>query len=305
MKEYMRLKRFINIFISMLICVCILSACSNKNDIDNNTTNNEIEEVIEQVQEEDPNYPNVEGYPIQKDGYKLIKLYVDGYECFCDGYIKNEYPDTVFLIALEGIFDATHADGMCVGNENNDESFCACINGKLVLSRLGQPYLNVDGEIYDDLAPEIAVVYEDYKDYCCTTLYLEKTVGAIVHLSQDKSAAYIELNEKVDEDASKVYDLDLDATGILQAKSKINGEKKTLIYNEEGMTISATSSGGESGNNRPDYIDNTPVQRQKCSQCGGSGFTNYMQSVYDPVSKMNIMKSVSGVCPHCHGTGYQ
>ena len=64
---------------------------------------------------EDDKYPNYPGYPKEKDGLKLCKLYVDDYECFCDGYIKDEYPDKVFFIALEKRYwrNSSQREEMC------------------------------------------------------------------------------------------------------------------------------------------------------------------------------------------------
>ena len=257
---------------------------------------------------EDDKYPNYPGYPKEKDGLKLCKLYVDDYECFCDGYIKDEYPDKVFFIALE-VYDFLGIEGpMCVGDDSNNESFCACINGKLVINTLGKPYLNVDGNVYDDLAPEKAKVYEDFNDYCCTTLFLEKTLGATVHISADRSAAYIELGEKASCDESGKYKLDLKANGKLTATDNSTGNKIVIdgvTAQADTISGSGTGSGGKSGGNSSAYKNDQPQTRARCSQCGGSGFTNYMSNVFDPVTGGYRMQTVSGVCPSCHGTGYR
>ena len=268
----------------------------------------ETETEAETTSAEDDKYPNYPGYPKEKDGLKLCKLYVDNYECFCDGYIKDEYPDRVFFIALE-VYDFLGIEGpMCVGDDSGNESFCACINGKLVVSTLGKPYLNVDGNVYDDLAPEKAKVYEDFNDYCCTTLFLEKTLGATVHISADRSAAYIELGEKASCDESGKYKLDLKANGKLTATDNSTGNKIVIdgvTAQADTISGSGTGSGGKSGGNSSAYKNDQPQTRARCSQCGGSGFTNYMSNVFDPVTGGYRMQTVSGVCPSCHGTGYR
>lgn len=256
---------------------------------------------------EDNKYPNYPGYPKEKDGLKLCKLYVDDYECSCDGYIKDEYPDRVFFIALE-VYDFLGIEAMCVSDDSNNESFCTNINGKLVVSTLGKPYLKVDGNVYDDLAPEKAKVYEDFNDYCCTTLFLEKTLGATVHISEDRSAAYIELGEKVSCDESDKYELDLKPTGKLTAKNKSTGEQIVIDgYTAQSKTAagSGSGSGGKSGGNSSAYKNDQPPTRARCSQCGGSGFTNYQSMVWDPFMNGYRSQTVSGVCPSCHGTGYR
>lgn len=282
-----------------------LVGCSGSNNIEieeapeTETVEEHKEEIVVEEAKEDPNYPNVEGYPIEKSDVKLCKLYFDGYECFCDGYTKDENPDVVYMIALEAIYDATHSENGFVSGRDNDVSFCACINGKLVLNKLGENILNIDGEIYEDMAPEMRVVFEDYNDYCCTTLFLEKTLGAKVTLSQDRSAAYIETTEKVDENESRVYDLDIIGEGKLIAKNKNTGEKKTIIYNEKGMTISAgsTNNGNSSNNHGP--------EKQICTACGGSGQVMGSTNVLNPMTGTYTMQPAMVRCTVCGGSGYR
>ena len=158
------------VLIVAIMCFC-MTACENSSEIKSTNIESTDKETVEiqsdtaesdseniqaeqetetevETTAEDDNYPNYPGYPKEKDGLKLCKLYVDDYECFCDGYIKDEYPDRVFFIALE-VYDFLGIEGpMCVGDDSGNESFCACINGKLVVSTLGKPYLNVDGNVY-------------------------------------------------------------------------------------------------------------------------------------------------------------
>lgn len=295
------MKKLIKAIMAILISVCFFTSCGSKQIeepvLDDKQETTEV--IVEEVKEEDPNYPNVEGYPIEKSGVKLCKLYFDGYECFCDGYTKDENPDVVYMIALEAIYDATHSENGFVSGRDNDVSFCACINGKLVLNKLGESILNIDGEIFEDMAPEMKVVFEDYDDYCCTTSFLEKTLGAKVTLSQDRSAAYIETTEKVDENESRIYELDIKGEGKLIAKDKNTGEKKTIIYNETGMSITAgsTNNGGGSNNHGP--------EKQICSACGGSGQVMGGTSVFNPVTGNYAVQPTMVRCTVCGGSGYR
>lgn len=296
------MKKLIKAIMVILISVCFLSSCSSKKQELPDLSNNEdsIEDV--DTHKEDSNYPNVEGYPIEKDDIKLCKIYMDGKECFCDGYTKDENPDVVYIIALESIYDITTAQNGFVVDSDGETSFCACINEKLIVNKLGEPILNIDGEIFEDVAPEIRVVFEDYKDYCCSTLLLEKTLGASVTLSQDRSAAYIETSEKVDEESSQMYELDLDGVGRLKAKNKDTGETKVIMYDKEGVTISGGSN--SNGNNGQGSSNNIPGSNL-CPICHGTGQAMGSKMVLNPVTNTFTSQPAMVTCTHCGGSGHR
>ncbi len=303
------MKKLICILLSVIM-IFSFAACGDKTLENEGAEQGSVGELSQkETKEYAKKYPNVKDYPIKKGEINLCKLYIDGKECFCDGYYKDDHPDTLFAIALE-LVNEIGADGTCCSTEKKGkayESFGASVNGKLVLGQLGNASLNIDGEFFEDLPPEKQKVYEDFLDYCCTTLFLEKTVGASVHFSEDKSAAYIELGEKVTEKASKIYDLNLQPEGNLTATNKNDNSVKKLSVNSVGIDTNSGSSSG-SGNGKPNSggtSNSNPPTRAKCSQCGGSGFTNYMTNVYDPVTGGYRMQTVSGTCPSCHGTGYR
>ena len=270
----------------------------------------EIDTVVEEEAAEP--YPNVEGYPVEENGISFCKVFINGEEFMSDGYVKNDAPDTLFVVALDLTYQ-TGCDALCCSTDKNGkryESFGASVNGKLVLSTMGEACLNIDGEVFEDLAPEKEEVYEGFEDYCCTTLFLEKTVGATVTFSADKSAAYIELGEPVSEEASKIYDLDLDPVGKLTATNKSDGTvtKLTIPSTQvsSGNSGGSSSSGGNSGGSSSggNSGGSSAPARQRCSRCGGSGFTNGSVMVYDPA--FGGMRSVTQTitCPSCGGSGW-
>lgn len=249
-------------------------------------------------------YPNVKDYPVKKGEINLCKLYIDGKECKCDGYYKDEHPDILFGIALEFV-NEIGADGTCCSTEKKDkiyESFCASVNGKLVLGQLNNTDLNIDGEIYEDLPAEKQKVDEDFLDYCCTTLFLEKTVGASVHFSEDKSAAYIELGEKVTEEASKVYDFDLQPEGKLTATNKSNNSVTKLSISSVGLD---KSNGSGSGKNNGTGSGSGNGTRSVCPGCGGTGtIANRLLLYQDTINNTFTYTTVYHPCGRCGGSGY-
>lgn len=268
------------------------------------TEDETVEEVTVEEAKGDPNYPNVAGYPIEKDGVKLCKIYMNGKECFCDGYIKDENPDIVYIIALESIYDITTAQNGFVVDSDGETSFCACINGRLIVNKLGEPVLNINGDVYEDLAPEIRVVFEEYKDYCCTTKFLEIVLDAKVTLSQDRSAAYIETSEEVDEKTSQMYELDLDGVGRLIAKNKDTGEKRVISYNKVGMTISSGTNNKGNGNGNNGSSSNLPGSNN-CPICHGSGQVMGSKMVLNPVTNSFTSQPAMVTCTHCGGSGHR
>lgn len=257
------------------------------------------ENVVEEAKEEVTKYPNVKGYPIEKDDIKLCRVYINGYECFTDGYVKNDNPDIVYMVALEMICDGTNYGNGVVTEEDGKRSFGVCINGKLAVNKLGENILIIDGETYEDLSPEMRVLFEDYNDYCCTTLLLEKMLGAKVNFSEDRSAVYIETSEKIDKEKTEMYELDLSGYGKLIAKNKETGEK--LIFkcgNYEKNSSSGSNKKGGSSNNASNYP-------QICTACGGTGKTYGVQNVYNPVTNSFEFKSTFVTCISCGGTGHR
>ena len=265
----------------------------------------EIDTTVEE-EETVESYPNVEGYPVEKNGISFCKVFINGEEFMSDGYVKNDAPDTLFVAALDLTYQ-TGCDAICCSTDKNGkryESFGASVNGKLVLSTMGEACLNIDGEVFEDLAPEKAEVYEGFEDYCCTTLFLEKTVGATVTFSADKSAAYIELGEPVSEEASKIYDLDLDPVGKLTATNKSDGTVTKLVMPSTQVSSGSSngSSGGSSGGGSSG--GSSAPARQRCSRCGGSGFTNGSVMVFDPAFGGMRSETRTITCPSCGGTGW-
>ena len=285
------------IFLSFTLVGC---SGSNENEFDKSSETETLEENSEEINADntgDQNYPNVKGYPIEKDDIKLCRVYINRHECFTDGYVKNDNPDVVYMVVLEMICDGnTYGNGVVV-EEDGKRSFGACINGKLVVNKLGENILNIDGEIYEDMAPEMRVLFEDYNDYCCTTLLLEKTLGAKVNFSEDRSAVYIETSEEIDEEKTQMYELDLSGYGKLIAKNKETGEK--LIFkcgNDEKKSSGGSNKKGGSSNNTSNYP-------QICTACGGTGWTYGVQNVFDPVTNKFEYKSTMVRCISCGGTG--
>ena len=291
------------LIIMMIFMLFALVGCggSNKTEVENVPQTETIKEtteenVIEETKEEVTKYPNVKGYPIEKDDIKLCRVFINGYEYCSDGYIKNNYPDVVYMVALEMVYDGNAYGNGVVVDEDGEVAFGACINGKLIVNRLGESILNIDGEIYEDLAPEKRIIYKDNNDYFCTTLFLEKALGAKVNFSEDRSAVYIETSEKIDEEKSQMYELDLSGYGKLVAKN-IETEEKLILKCGDDRKNSSGGSNTKGGSN------NTSNSHQICSACGGSGKTYGVQNVYNPVTNSFEFKSTFVTCISCGGTG--
>ena len=299
------MKKVFCLLLSVLL-VCSLFGCGagKQSETVSNDPAIEIDTIVEEETTEP--YPNVEGYPVEKNGISFCKVFVNGEEFMSDGYVKNDAPDTLFVVALDLTYQ-TGCDALCCSTDKDGkryESFGASVNGKLVLSTMGEACLNIDGEVFEDLAPEKEEVYEGFEDYCCTTLFLEKTVGAMVTFSADKSAAYIELGEPVSEEASKVYDLDLNPVGKLTATNKSDGAVTKLAM--PSTQVSSGSSSGSSGSSSGGGSSggSSAPARQRCSRCGGSGFTNGPVMIYDPAFGGMRSETRTITCPSCGGTGW-
>lgn len=288
------MKKLISILLTVVLIFSV-TACGNVTSKNENANQGGTEDVTQKETNENiEQYPNVKDYPIKKGEINLCKLYIDGKECFCDGYYKDDHPDILFGIALE-LVNEIGADGTCCSTEKNGniyESFCASVNGKLVLGQLNNTALNIDGEIYEDLPAEKQTVYEDFLDYCCTTLFLEKTVGASVHFSEDKSAAYIELGEKVTEEASKIYDFNLQPEGKLTATNKNDNSVTKLSISGSGKSNGSSSGSGKG-------------TRSICPGCGGTGtIANRVLLYQDTINNTFTYTTVYNPCGRCGGSGY-
>lgn len=296
------MKKLISILLAVVLIFSV-TACGDVTSKNESANQGDAGDVSQrEANEKVEKYPNVKDYPIKKGEINLCKLYIDGKECFCDGYYKDDHPDILFGIALEFV-NEIGADGTCCSTEKNGktyESFCASVNGKLVLGQLNNTDLNIDGEIIEDLPAEKQTVYEDFLDYCCTTLFLEKTVGASVHFSEDKSAAYIELGEKVTEEASKVYDLNLQPEGKLTATNKNdNSVTKLSISSVDSGKSNGTGSGKSNGSGSENGT------RSVCPGCGGTGTIGNRVLLYqDTINKTFTYTTVYHPCGRCGGSGY-
>ena len=232
-------------------------------------------------------YPNVAGYPIERGDIKLCKVYVDGRELECDGYVKKDHPGVLFTAALSLIYQVG-GYGECAGGDHNGkryECFCGSINGKLVFGALGVAGLTIDGELFGDLAPEKEEVYEGWLDYCCTTTFLEKTAGATVTFSKDGSAAYIELGEPVTEAASNIYTMRLDPFKNTAEVTNINDGTVTKLE--------VKKSGKGFG-----------TEKQLCPNCDGSGVITQWDYRYNPATGGYSNVATHWPCGNCGGDGY-
>ena len=305
---------FIALF-CILLLVSALSGCANSQKQVNaqQEPNISISQIQEQQKQEEQNsqkqagsteYPNYPGYPLEKNGIKECKLFINGvvYED-CNGYTKDDYPDTLFITVDPVLYKTyQHTCGLITSSNVNGEDFQLSgkvINGQQVLCAVGKPFLVVDGEVYDDLSPELVEFVEGWEDYCCTTLFLEKTAGAKVHISEDRSAAYIEMNEPISTEDNEKYTLNIGAGGKFTATDKQSGETKTVEVPEKYIPVSqnSNSAGGNGNGGNKSHIP--------CGTCGGSGrIVIGGGNVYNPYSKSYELKMQYGMCPSCGGRGW-
>ncbi len=263
---------------------------------DNKPDNNQ-EEKQDNKQEDVNKYPNVVGYPIEKGDIKECKLFINGvdYED-CNGYTKDEHPDVLFITVDTVLYKVyQHTCGIISNSLIKGESFQLkgeIINDKQVLQSEGKPFIVIEDEVFNDLAPELVEFVEGWEDYCTTTLFLEKIVDAKVHISEDRSAAYIEIDNPISKEDNNKYNLSIEKDGKFIATNKDTGETRVLevpsIYFQQ---------------KDPTHADPSIETHTICPGCNGTGtivtYYTRQESMY------RIIKTpIYNPCQRCGGKGY-
>lgn len=240
---------------------------------------------------------NVDGYPETKEGKVFHAFFINGERADYDVYTYGDKTDVympIFWVCCNlGISPYSVSK-----NGNTVGAFAARINGSIAVNCTEKASTTVDSEEYPDAKPE----YYD-NDYHCTYLLLNKTLGATLEFSPDKSAVYLTTAKPVNEKKSECPDFELETDGSLK-------------YNE-------SYTGGDSGrseepsskkNNEPSSVY-TPTQRScpscsgmgrmMCSSCGGRGSTPGVRMQFDPITMRSTYVPCNNMCYSCAGTGFR
>ena len=199
--------------------------------------------------------------------------------------------------------DGTACSSTCDGVFEG-AAFCACFNGKVMVNHTGSTQTFIDSVAYDDAEPFHYAGGEYDGEYFSSTLFLEKMLDAAVTFSEDRSAVYLEFDTIVDYDDSHVYDFKLGYRGDLKLTRLSDGSAVDFTY-QNASGSSSGSSGGNSGDSSGGSTGGSSAPaRQRCSRCGGSGFTNGSVMIYDPAFGGMRSETRTITCPGCGGTGW-
>lgn len=301
-------KKLFAALIILSVVIIAFTGCGDSSASNNGNTGQNVQENISQEsdaskQTNEPKevensiaYPNYEGYPIADGDITYHKMIINGKEYFLDAYSHNDNPDALYFSPTPIIYDF---NGNAVGaSSKGKETWAFNFADSFALMINGSENVNIDGELFVNVAPEVRK-HAKYGDvFYCGTFFLIKMLDATVNFSDDRSAVYLTTNKEVSLEDTNAYELHLTAEGTLVAT---NATKSTEIK----MDVAGNYSANELKKTAVEMDNDQNVKyRIVCSGCGGSGHVGSTISTYNPNSKMYEMKQDYRPCPNCGGKGY-